>query len=58
MWYNEYNERRYMSITAYSTKGYESMKREKQILKALKMVNVLNYLVSTLDINELKKRGL
>ena len=32
--------------------------RKKQILKALKMVNILNYLVSTLDINELKKRGL
>lgn len=34
------------------------MKREKQIQKALKMVNILNYLVSTLDIKELKKRGL
>lgn len=34
------------------------MKREKQILKAFKMVNILNYLVSTLDIKELKKRGL
>ena len=38
-------------------KGYNYYEK-KQILKALKMVNVLNYLVSTLDIKELKKRGL
>lgn len=34
------------------------MKRKKQIQKAIKMANILNYLVSTLDINELKKRGI
>lgn len=39
-------------------KGYNYYEKKKQILKAIKMVNVLNYLVSTLDIKELKKRGL
>ena len=34
------------------------MKREKQIKKALKKVNIINYIVSSLNARELKKRGL